>query len=120
MHEKKVISKNILVQDTIFKQATGLMFKRNMSDFAMIFPFKKPRRANITMCCVFFPIDVLFVDDRNIIIEYKKDLKSFQNYSSKSKEVSLFIELPEGTISKLNLSIGSRIKWDKNSIIFLK
>lgn len=115
-----LISNKIFIENNLFKQATGLMFKKTMKDFAMIFPFKNPRRITVTMFCVFFPIDVIFLDDKNNIIELKNNLKPFQNYKAKSNKISTFIEFPNNYISKYKLNIGNKIIWNKNFVKVLK
>ncbi|MGE0793329.1 MAG: DUF192 domain-containing protein [Candidatus Woesearchaeota archaeon] len=113
--KSKIISKKIFIQNNIFTQATGLMFRKNMKDFAMIFPFKQYRKIGITMHFVFFPIDAIFLDNKGSIVDLKENLKPFLTYWSKIKS-SCLIELPKGYIKKFNLKVGSKLKWDKNEL----
>ncbi|MDD3175074.1 MAG: DUF192 domain-containing protein [Candidatus Nanoarchaeia archaeon] len=119
MSQKICISKNIFIQNSFFKKATGLMFRKKMSDFAMIFPFNKPTKISITMLFVFFKIDVLMLDSENKIIDLDEGLKPFKNYFYPEK-AKTFIELPFESISKWKLKKGMTLSWNKSSIILMK
>jgi len=119
MSQKICISKNIFIQNSFFKKATGLMFRKEMSDFAMIFPFNKPIKISITMLFVFYKIDVLMLDEENKVICSAQGLKPFRNYSY-VKKANIFIELPSGTINKFKIKEGTLISWNKNSLNLIK
>ncbi|MCM2325343.1 MAG: DUF192 domain-containing protein [Candidatus Woesearchaeota archaeon] len=93
---------------SIFSKASGLMFSRPIKDTGYIFVFSEPRRIDLHMFFVFFPIDVLFLDDKKRIIEMKKDFLPFTFYYSK-KKASYVIELPAGYSDKTK--IGDIIKF---------
>jgi uncharacterized protein len=108
---KKLLVNNIIYCDSILRKASGLMFRsrKSVEDTAWWFRFKNPRRVTITMFMVFFPIDVIFLDDKNMIVELKENLKSFSNYRSK-KKIFTFLELKSGIIRKNSLKTGMFIK----------
>jgi uncharacterized membrane protein (UPF0127 family) len=103
----KIVAKKIVYCNSILRKGTGLMFttKDAVKSKAWLFPFKKPRRVSITMFFVFYPIDIIFLDEKNRIVELKEDFRPFQNYTSKEK-ISAFIELRQGTIRKYGLKKG--------------
>lgn len=105
-----LISSNITFCTTVWKRGVGLMWTRETSDFAYIFTFRKPRNIIITMWFVFYPIDIIFLDAKGVIIECVTYLKPFTHYTAKQK-ASTFIELPKGSIQKHNLTVGMRIKY---------
>jgi uncharacterized membrane protein (UPF0127 family) len=111
-----IITEKVFVQNSFFSKATGLMFKKQMNDFAMIFPFKSPRKIKITMFFVSFPIDVIFIDKYGLIVELKENLKPYEHYFSKTKETKTFIELPKGYIEKFSLQLGTRIFWNTEKL----
>ncbi|MEA3399344.1 MAG: DUF192 domain-containing protein [Patescibacteria group bacterium] len=113
-----VISENVSLCKTIFKKGTGLMFRRKKKDFAYIFPFKKSKKLSITMWFVFFPIDILFLDKDDFVVEKVENLKSWRFYFPLRKSVT-FIELPSGTIKKHSISLAQKIKWDSKSVKIL-
>jgi uncharacterized membrane protein (UPF0127 family) len=112
-YKNKIIARKIVYCDSVLRQGTGLMFRTRSSvnDAAWIFTFKKKRRIAITMFFVFFPIDVVFVDEKDAVIELKESLKPFSHYTSKS-EIFRFLELKSGTIQRYDISRGSKIFID--------
>jgi uncharacterized protein len=110
-----VISKNITLCTTIFKQATGLMFIKEHKDFAYIFLFSTPRKITITMWWVFYPIDIIFLDKDNIVVDKVISIKPFTFFRSKQK-AQTFIELPRNTIKEKNISLGDQIHWTSNKL----
>jgi len=109
----KLIASKIMLCNTPVKKGTGLMFrsKNSVKNTAWLFPFKNSRKVSVTMFFVFFPIDVIFLDKNNKIIELKENFKPFTNYICVNKIFS-FIELECGTIKKNKLNIGDKISFD--------
>ncbi len=59
------------------------------------------------MWFVFFPIDVLFLDEHNKVVEIKRNFKPFTFYTS-AKEVTSLIEVPYGKIK--HTSVGDVVE----------
>lgn len=99
-----VLAKNKRILTTIFSKAKGLMFSKKINDTGYIFVFSKPRKIDLHMFFVFYPIDVLFLDENKKVVEIKENLKPFTFYVSKNK-AKYVVELPYRTIknSKTNL-----------------
>lgn len=112
LYKNKIIASKIVYCDGLFRQGSGLMFrsKSAVEDTAWIFRFKKPRRVTLTMFFVFFPIDVVFLDTHNNIIELKENFMPFRNYTSK-KEIVSFLELKKGTIRKYYIRVGQNLNF---------
>lgn len=91
------------------------MFSKEREDFAYIFEFPKKRRLAVTMYFVFYPIDILFLNESNKIIETVSYLKPFRNYVPSAK-IKTFIELPKGSIQKHLLKKGQTISWDEKVV----
>lgn len=103
---------NVTFLTSFLSQARGLCFRKKMDSFAYFFHFGKPVRYSIHMFFVFFPIDIVFLDETNHIREIKENLKPFQVYRPK-KKYSSFIELPSKTIKKHNLLPGTQLEIQK-------
>ena len=73
----------------MFSQALGLMF-RPKQNLVMIFP--KERKISLHMFFVFYPIDVLIVDEKMRIVEIKRNLRPFTVWNS-AKKGKYLIEL---------------------------
>jgi uncharacterized membrane protein (UPF0127 family) len=103
--KKRVICNKIVFRKSFIKKAIGLQFHRKIHDEAHIFIFDRKKKIALTMWLVFFPIDVLFLDDKKKIVEIKEDFRPFTNYFPK-KESCFVIELPSGMINKHKLKIN--------------
>jgi uncharacterized protein len=110
--QDRVVAKNVVFCNNIFMKGKGLMFttKKAVLDTAWFFPFRTPQRIAVTMFFVFYPIDVVFLDKDNIIVEIKEDFKPFHNYNSK-KKISSFLEFSCGTVKKHSMIKGNKISF---------
>lgn len=80
---KKIPAKKIIHLKSIFSKALGVMFKNNINNEAYVFHFNKSQIISIHMFFVFFPIDVILLDENKKIIE-KKTLNPWQLFTSKN------------------------------------
>ena len=96
--------------ESAFAQAKGLMFSKRIKDESLVFVFKKPKIVKLHMWFVFCPIDVLFLDEKKKVVEMKQHLRPFTFYTPK-KEAKYVVELPETTITKQNIKIGSVVEF---------
>jgi uncharacterized membrane protein (UPF0127 family) len=104
------IARTVELSRTISSQALGLMFRKNISsDYSMIFILKKPSSVGIHMLFVFFPIDVIFLDEEKRIKGLSR-LKSWLGFKT-MKNVKYVIEMKAGTIEKFNLSAGGQMEF---------
>jgi uncharacterized membrane protein (UPF0127 family) len=95
---------------SIISKAFGLMFQKKIIDIGYIFYFKTPKNIDLHMFFVFFPIDVLFLDEDKQVIEIKENFKPFTLYFSK-KIVSYVVELPHGIIDKSKTKINDTLEF---------
>lgn len=82
------------------------MFRFKKPEKALVFIFRKERRADLHMLFVFFPIDALFLDKNKKIVDMKKNFKPFSYYSPKVKAYFV-VELPKGILR--NTKVGDKI-----------
>ncbi|NQU98675.1 DUF192 domain-containing protein [Candidatus Woesearchaeota archaeon] len=106
----KILVKKNKICVSSWSQAKGLMFARKQIDFGLIFEFKKLKKTSLHMIFVFYPIDVLFLDENKRVVDLKEDFKPFGFYNSK-KRVKYVIELPLYTIKFSNTSINDIIDF---------
>lgn len=85
----KTISEKEIVCKNIFFQSLGLMFHRK-HNLIMVFP--KSRKVSLHNLFVFFPIDVLLLDQDKKIVEIKRRFKPFTFYTPKN-ECKYLVEL---------------------------
>jgi len=106
---------NVTICDNFFKHGMGLTFRFPKKPFAYVFVFKKPVKLAITMWFVFYPIDIVFLNEDNVVVEIVKNLRPFSNYFPK-KHFNYFVEFPIGSVSKMNIELGSIVSWSDGSV----
>lgn len=99
--QKKTISKKEKYCKSIFSQTLGLMFSKRKN---LIMEFKKERRIGLHNFFVFYPIDVLVLNQDKKIVEIKRDFKPFRVWTAEKKGKYL-IELS----SKGSYKIGDKL-----------
>jgi uncharacterized membrane protein (UPF0127 family) len=105
------IAKNIECARTTLSQSLGLMFRRNiLPGYSMIFFLKKPSKVNVHMLFVFFPIDVIFLDENKKIKGFSR-LKPWVGYKA-MEDIKYVIEMKAGTIDTFHLSVGGQMEFD--------
>ena len=117
MVQSVVLANKVTLCKSFLQHATGLMFRRPKGAFAYVFPFNRLRHVSVTMIFVFFPIDVLFLDNENRIVDMKENLRPFSNYSP-TKMVKAFIEFPKGTIAAHSMQPGMKVLYSAKLVKF--
>ena len=105
--KNRVIEANFNICGDIFSKFTGLMFSKKRK-MALVFKFDKERIIALHMLFVFYPIDVLFLDKKKIVVDKKENFLPFSFYRPKKKAMYA-IELPDGAIKKSKTGIGDKI-----------
>ena len=59
---------------------------------------------------VFYPIDVIFVNKRKLVVDVKENLRPFDTYASEKKALYA-IELPAGTVRSTKTKAGHKIHF---------
>jgi hypothetical protein len=93
-------------------KARGLMFTNEASvkKASLVFEFGKERSQSLHMFFVFYPIDVLFLDEKRNVVEMKQEFRPWRVYNA-AKNAKYVIELPSNTIIKTKTAVGDRIEW---------
>ncbi|MFT4283027.1 MAG: DUF192 domain-containing protein [Candidatus Woesearchaeota archaeon] len=99
---KKIIA---IKRKSLLSKAIGVMFKFKVSK-ANIFYFDKPQKVPLHMLFVFTSIDVFGLNEKDEVIEIKKNFKPFTFYTFK-KDVSKIIEIGR---NQINPKIKDKIK----------
>lgn len=100
--KKAIVTSNARCCHSFFSKARGLMFSKQKN---LIFIFGKERKAVLHMWFVFYPIDVLFVNKQQRVVEIKENFKPFSIYWPKEK-AQYVIELSRGTVKKSKTAIA--------------
>lgn len=95
-------------------QGLGLMFSSRNNSRALVFELKKAKKVPLHMFFVFYPIDVLYLNEDNNgnkrIVEIKKNFKPFTFYFPKNK-AKYIIEIPVNFTNRNNIKINDKIEF---------
>lgn len=93
--------------DTFFKRFRGLMFriKPIVNEGILLDPCN-----SIHMFFMFFPIDVIFLNDHNQIVFLKEKVKPW-SVVFPVKNAKTALELPVGTISRYSIKSGDILEF---------
>ncbi|MBU1201613.1 MAG: DUF192 domain-containing protein [Nanoarchaeota archaeon] len=108
--KKTVLAKEKKLCKSILSKTKGLMFSRRIKDEGLVFFFDKSQRVSLHMLFVFFPIDIIFLDEKKRVVEVKESFKPFTFYTSKER-IKYLIELPNGTVKKTKISKDDVIRF---------
>ena len=101
------IAGNAEICDDIFSKFVGLMFSKKRKR-ALIFKFDKENAIALHMLFVFYPIDVLFLDEKMVVVDKKENFLPF-TFCKSGRKAMYAIELPEGAIKKSKTEIGDKV-----------
>ena len=79
-------------------------------DRALIFNFGREKVVSLHMFFVFYPIDVLFLNKDNKIVEIKQNFKPFTFYMPKNR-ARYIIELPAGSVERSKTRVGDKLSF---------
>ena len=106
------IANSVEIAKSILKQMRGLMFRRGIpSDYSMIFLLKKQSHVAVHMLFVFFPIDVIFLDNEKKVKGFSR-LRPWSGYKA-MEDIKYVIEMKAGTIERFNISIGGQMEFNE-------
>jgi len=107
--KKNIVNKNTVMCNEIISKFLGLMFSKKQNK-ALILKFENEKSISLHMFFVFHPIDVIFLDKDNIVVDIKETFRPFTFY--KSRENAMYaIEIPQGNIKKTKTEIGDKIEF---------
>lgn len=104
---------NLVKTTTEKKRNKGLMNRKTplKNNEGLLFIYQKPQKIKIWMKNTFIPLDLLFLDTKMKVIDYKENLKPQDiktNYISNIK-CKYAIEINGGSIKKNNIKKGTII-----------
>lgn len=80
--KNKIISEKEILCNSFFSQMRGLMFRKKQN---LIMILNKEKKVSLHMFFVFYPIDVLLLNENKEIVEIKRNFKPFTFWNSKEK-----------------------------------
>lgn len=110
--QNKKIIENVRLANSAMEKFKGLMFeKKNRFDYGLVFDFNRETRmgASIHMLFVFFPIDLVYLDEKKKVTDIRLSIAPWTlNYTPK-KPSRFLAELPVGAAK--GIQIGDKLDW---------
>ncbi len=106
---------NVEISDTPYTRQLGLMYRKSLSEnSSMKFVFSPPVKIGFWMKNTIIPLDIVYLNEKNEIIEIFKDVKPFSTEILHSNDKVAFVyEFNAGFVSKNSIGIGDRIIYVK-------
>ncbi len=108
---KKITLKEIIIAWNYLK-IRGLMFRKKEKAPILLFEMQKP--ASIHSFFVFFPFIVLWLNNKNKVVDYRI-IRPFSPYINTTHKFSKIIEIPISRryYDRVNFLVGERFKKSK-------
>ena len=105
---------NLLVKiavDNNTKQK-GLMNIKQLKTYnGMLFIYDTPQIVKFWMYNTFIPLDIIFIDDKNVISSIKEGIPMEKNLITSDIKISAVLEIPKGCAKKLKVKKGQIVSW---------
>ena len=102
----------VQIADTENKREQGLMFikKKLPSDQGMLFKYDEKIMPKLWMKNTFIPLDILFLDNKGMVVDLVENMKTLSKKTYKSKNLCNYaLEINANTINKMGIKIGHYI-----------
>ena len=77
----------------------------------MLFIYDTPQIVNFWMYNTLIPLDIIFIDDKNIISSIKEGIPMEKNLITSDIKISAVLEIPRGCAKKLKVKKGQIVSW---------
>lgn len=94
------------------KKKIGLMNVKNLNDHnGMLFLYKNPQKVTMWMYKTLIPLDIIFIDDKGIVLSIKEGVPESRILISSEKKISAVLEIEKGCANYFKIQKGSNLKW---------
>ena len=108
--KNKRLADKVTICNNVFTRFSGLMFSRELKENeALLIEFPEEESASLHTVFVFFPIDVVWLNEKKEIVELKENFNPFSAHVTKTK-AKWVIEFRAGKIKNAKLNVGQKIK----------
>lgn len=107
--KQTVIAERVGVCTSLWSKAKGFMFVKNYQ-MPLLFIFPREQYIPLHMYFVRFPLDILYLNNQQEVVEIKENLKPWQFYHPK-KKAKYVLELKQGTVKEKNIGPSDKISW---------
>lgn len=100
------------VAETEKEKAKGLMFRKHLDqDKGMVFIYHFPQYAGIWMKNTEIPLDIIFIDCNNNVIDFVTRQPHTEHVSYAPQKICKIIELNAGLTEKMQLQIDNKVHF---------
>ncbi len=95
-----------------FQRKIGLSWHKELkANEGMLFVFDKEERRGVWMKGMNFPIDVVWLDEKKKVADFKKNLKpdSYPKTYYPSQKIKYFLEVEAGFVEKYNVKLNDQL-----------
>ena len=79
----------------------------------MLFIYNTPQIVKFWMLNTYIPLDIIFIDNRNIISSIKEGIPMKKQLISSEINIVAVLEIPKGCAKKLKIKKGESVFWIK-------
>jgi uncharacterized membrane protein (UPF0127 family) len=114
--EKGTYGYDVEIADTPQKREQGLMYRKTLGTHkGMLFIFDAPQKVGMWMKNTFIPLDIIFIDCNNKIVDWVSRVPHTTHISMSRQDVCFVLELNSGRGKKIALKAGDAVSftWHK-------
>lgn len=107
---------DIEIAEDEYKREIGLMDRASIGELeGMLFVFPVERDLSFWMKNTIIPLDMIFVNNRNLIVTIQHNARPFSEESYSSTAPCLYvIEVNAGFADRHGINVGDSISWSRN------
>jgi uncharacterized membrane protein (UPF0127 family) len=111
-HDGKAHPFRVEIADTDDTREEGLMFRKSLAaDAGMLFDFKTPQEVAFWMKNTLIPLDMLFIDQRGVIVNIKANAKPLSETPIPAGAPVLgVLEIRGGRAKELGVRVGDKVE----------
>ncbi len=108
---------DIEIAETPEKMEQGLMYRKKMApNQGMLFVYKNPQPLSFWMKNTYLPLDMLFIDSDNRIIQISKDTIPYSEDPIVCYQPAMYVlELNAGISDMAGITVGSVVSWERTN-----
>ena len=112
MKRKKMSAENVVIADNFLSRARGLMF--SFPKKVMILSFPKPGKYAIHMWFVFYPITILWLDEKKRIVQMNENVKPFTCCAKPKHPIAYIVEIPQSLVRRRYKEKGTFVFYNNS------
>ena len=112
---KELSKLEIEIVDNEADRRQGLMYRKSMPEHrGMLFVFEEQQPQAFWMKNTLMPLDIIYVNDKNVVVSIPKNTTPFSEKSLPSEKPALYVvETNAGYTAKMGIKEGTKISFKK-------